>query len=450
MLDRPDLLKDSPWRLMRKLSLPGILGMMVLSINSLVDSVYLGNLVNAEAFAGVSLLFPLTLVITSVTGFISSGSSSVLSRALGAGNQKVQRMVMPNMIALALFFSGILMLTGLYFVEEVVSLMGAEGAVYQAGVDYLQVYLWGAFFNIYGLSANGLIRSEGKIKQAMTYTAITVLLNIMLTPIFINLLSLGIEGAAWSSIASMLAYCLLTSFYFIQGKATFATGKFGIRIEKDIILDVISIGFSALAMQLSNVVRQFVIFRTVTWYGSAHDLAIFSAVFRLFSLLSIPSIGLLQPLQPIVGMNYGAANWQRCVFAVKSFRLGGILFMILLMLPPLFSPNWFISLMIPGEMVTNAELNYTKLIFLALPFLPVSTSAIIFFQAVGRGKKATFMPLARQVLLFAPMILLFPYFNSIPGVYYALAIENIVYALLLWLVLGFEIQKMHQHASLQE
>lgn len=449
MAGQPDLLKDSPWRLMRKLSLPGILGMMVLSINSLIDSVYLGNMVSADAFAGVSLLFPLTLVVTSVTGFIAAGSSSVLSRAIGADNKQVQRMVMPNMIALVLFSSVLLMLVGLLFTEETVSLMGAEGAVYQAGVDYLRVYLSGIFFSIYGLSANGLIRSEGRIKQAMTYTIIAVVLNIVLTPVFISFLDLGIEGAAWSSIASMLVYSLLTSLYFIRGKATFAIGKFGIRIEKDIITDVISVGSSALAMQLSNVVRQFIVFRSVTWYGSAHDLAVFSAAFRLFSFVSVPAMGLLQPLQPVVGVNYGADNWQRCVDAVKSFRNGGIVFMVLLVLPLFLFPGWFIGLMIPGEAVTNEEVNYLRLILLALPFLPISTSAIIFFQSMGKGRKATFLPLARQAFLFIPMILLFPYFISIKGIYYALAIENAIYALMLWFILRAELQKLQQCSALQ-
>lgn len=442
MSERPDLLNDNPWRLMRKLSLPGILGMMVLSINSLIDSLYLGHLVSADAFAGVSLLFPLTLVVSSATGFIAAGSSSVLSRAIGADNPQVQRMIIPNMIALALFASAILMLVGWLFAEEAVRLMGAEGDVYQAGVDYLQVYLFGVFFSIYGLSANGLIRSEGKMKQAMTFTITAVVFNIGLTPIFIQSLDLGISGAAWSSMASMFVYSILTSLYFVRGKASFNTGKFNVRIEKEIISDVMSIGSSALTMQLSNVVRQFIVFRSVTWYGNAHDLVVFSAIFRLFSFVAIPSMGLIQPLQPVIGMNFGAANWQRCIDAVRTFRWGGVLLMCLLLLPLVAFPREFIGFMVPDETISNSELNYLRLVLIALPFLPISTSAIIFFQAIGKGKKATFFPLARQVFLFVPLILLLPYFISVKGVYYALAVENVIYAVMLWGILKGEMGKL--------
>ncbi len=449
MSRQPDLLKDSPGRLMRKLSLPGILGMMVLSVNSLVDSMYLGNLVSAAAFAAVSLLFPLTLVVTGVTGFIAAGSSSVLSRAIGSGDRSVQRLVFPNLLAFSLIGSGLLMLLGLPFSKEALTLLGAEELVHQMGVAYLEVYLLGVFFSVYGLSANGLIRSEGKIRQAMTYTVMAVILNIALTPVFIVSLGMGVKGAAWSSIVSMIVYSVLTSLYFIRGKASFAVGAFGIRIEKAIINDVLGVGFSVLSMQLSNVLRQFIVFRSITWYGSAHDLAVFSAAFRLFSFVSLPAMGLLQPLQPIVGINYGAANLQRCIHSVKSFRLGAILSLVLLTMPILLFPEWFIGLMIPGETVSGSELHYLRLIFLALPFLPVSSSTIIFFQAIGKAKKATFLPFARQALLFLPLILLLPYFTAVKGIYYTLALENVLYALILWFVLKVELQKLRQRLPVQ-
>ncbi|MDN5210408.1 MATE family efflux transporter [Fulvivirgaceae bacterium BMA12] len=448
MSRQPDLRKDSPWKLMRKLSLPGILGMMVLSINSLVDSVYLGNLVSAEGFAGVSLLFPITLIVSSATGFIAAGSSSVLSRAIGAANKSIQRKVIPNLLALSLISSVIMTLLGLLLADEAVSFMGAEGAVYQAGVEYLKVYAFGVVFSIYGLAANGLIRSEGRIRQAMTYTVTAVVINIIFTPIFIDLLGLGIAGAAWSSIASMLVYCVLTTLYFIRGKASFETGAFAIRIEKDIIRDVASVGFSALTMQLSNVLRQFIAFRSITWYGSAHDLVVFSAIFRLFSFVAVPSMGLLRPLQPVVGVNFGAFELKRCIQAVKTFRLAGISLMCLLLLPLMLFPGTFIGFMIPDAPVTNEELNYLRFVLVALPFLPVSTSAMIFFQAIGEGKKATLLSLGRQLILFIPLILLIPYFKGIDGIYQALVIENISVAASLWLLLALKMQKFQQGAPL--
>ncbi|MBT29190.1 MAG: hypothetical protein CMO01_05970 [Thalassobius sp.] len=439
---KPDLIKESLWKLMYKLSLPGILGMMVISINSIIDTVYLGNLVGTDALAGVSLLFPITLIITSVTSFIAVGSSSVLSRAIGKGNQHIQSKVLPNLIAMALLSSLFLMLTGYLFGEDAVLLLGAKGEIVKICLDYLYVYIIGIFFSIYGLSANGLIRSEGKVKQAMIYTVIAVICNLILTPVFIDSFQLGVKGAAWSSVISMFVYNLLTTIYFVRKKATFEVGVLIIKIEKEIVIDVAKIGFSALVMQVSNVIRQFIIFRTVTWYGNTHDLAVFSTIFKIFSFVSVPTMGLLQPLQPVVGVNFGAANWDRCIQAVKTFRLSGIVLMLFLLLPIWLFPEFIINLILPNETLSIVELNYLKIILLALPFLPISTSSIIFFQAIGNAKKAGLVPLLRQILLFLPLILIIPYLNGLNGIYYSLLVENFLYASILWMLFNIETQKM--------
>lgn len=447
MKKQPDILKDNLWKLMIKLSLPGILGMMVISINSLVDAIYVSYFIGTEAFAGISLLFPLTLVITSVTVFIAAGSSSVLSRAIGSNDIEKQQKVIPNMIALSLISSLILMIVGILFSEELVTFMGATGAMLKYGISYFKISILGAFFSIYGLSANGLIRSEGKIKQAMTFTVLSVLLNITLTPLFIHTFSMDIAGAAWSSIISMFIYATATSLYFVNRKASFSTGKISIRIEKDIIKDVMNIGTSAFVMQLSNVIKQFFLFRTLAWYGTPHDIAFFSAAFRLFSFLAIPVLGLLQPMQPIIGINYGASNISRCIEAIKTFRIGGILFILIFMIPVLIFPEYCIQLMLPDMVLDTQEIFNLRSILAVLFLLPIASSSIIFFQATGKGKLASIFPISRQIVLFLPLIWCLPKMFGINGIYYTLVIENIIYALVLWVVSSIELRKLSSSAS---
>ncbi|ELR69406.1 mate efflux family protein [Fulvivirga imtechensis AK7] len=442
MAGRPDLLNDNLWRIAMRLSPPGILGMLMISINSLIDSIYLGNLVGADAFAGVSLLFPLTLVISAATGLIAAGSGSVLSRAIGAGNVEVQRKVIPNLLALALIFSVVLMAAGLLFTDGLVALMGGQGEVLETGRTYFGAYVYSIFFSIYGLSANGLIRAEGKVKEAMNYTMISVVLNLLTTPLFITVFSMGVAGAAWSSVLSMGIYSLLTSWYFIGGRSSFNTGRFGIRIERAIIKDVISVGTSSLSMQLSNVVRQFFLFRLVAAYGTNHDIAFFGAAFRLFTFVSVPAMGLLQPLQPVIGINFGAGKWQRCGDTIKIFRLGAIGLTLLLLAPIIIFPEAVVSIMIPGEKLLEGELHNLRLIFLAMPWLPIASTGIIFFQATGKGWLAITMPVARQLILFVPLVLLLSLKAGIDGIYYALAIENMAYAIVVQLLLRKELKKL--------
>ncbi|PKH52869.1 hypothetical protein CXF68_20155 [Tenacibaculum sp. Bg11-29] len=437
-----DFINDSLWKLMLKLSIPAILGMMVVSINGLIDIFYTSYFIGIKAFTGVSMLFPLMLVVTSVTVFVAAGSASVLSRAIGANNIEIQQKIIPNMIALSLIGAAIITIPGIIFSHEIVSLLGISEELFTYALNYYTVYILGAFFSIYGLSANSLIRAEGKIGQAMRFTLISVVLNLLLTPLFIGVFDMGVAGAAWSSILTMFLYSALTSLYFIQGKATFSTTKFRIKLEPKILKSVLSIGFSAFSMQLSNIFRQFILFRLVVIYGNLEAMAFFNAAFRMFSFLAIPILGLYQSMQPIIGINYGAKKKHRCIKSVSIYRLAGITLGIVLVIPMLIFPEVIINIMLPNKELSQTEILNLQMILCILLFIPISSSSIVLFQGIGKAKLATLLPVGRQLFLFVPIILIFTKYYTIQGVYYGLLLESALYALVLWIISRRTLQKL--------
>lgn len=408
--------------------------MMVISINGLVDIFYTSYFIGVEAFTGVSMLFPLMLVVTSVTVFVSAGSASVLSRAIGANKVEIQRKIIPNMTALSLIGAAFVTIPGSIFSYEIVSLLGISGELFNYALDYYNIYILGSLFSIYGLSANGLIRAEGKIGQAMRFTLVSVILNILLTPLFIGVFDMGVEGAAWSSIIAMLMYSVLTSLYFVLGNATFNTGRFQIKLEYSILKSVLSIGFSAFSMQLSNLFRQFLLFRLVVLYGTVEAMAFFNAVFRLFFFLAIPLLGLYQSMQPIIGINYGANKSHRCLKGVYIYRLAGFAFSIVLLIPILVFPEAMINIVLPSKELNETEIFNVRMILSILLVVPMSSSSIVLFQAIGEARLATFLPVGRQLILFVPIVLLLTKYFDMKGIYYSLALENVIYALVLWII----------------
>jgi len=420
--------------------------MLVISINGLIDVFYISHFLGVEAFTGVSMLFPLLLVVTSVTVCIASGSASMLSRAIGSGQTKVQRKIFPNMLALSLLSSFVLTTIGAFFAEDLVYLVGVEGTLSDYGTSYFKVYALGIFFSIYGLSANGLIRAEGKMGKAMNITMVAVGLNVALTPFFIEVLGLGVAGAAWSSITVMFVYCLLTSYYFVSGKASFDTGKFTIRLESQIQKEVLGVGLSAFSMQLSNVFRQFVLFRLVAHYGTLEGIAFFNAAFRLFSFMGVPLLGLYQSMQPIIGVNYGAGEIQRIKDGISVFRWAGYALAIFLVVPVLLFPDHIIQVMLPQKMMDANEIFNLRLILAVLLAMPISSSSVVLFQSLGRARLASALPIGRQFLLFAPIIWAMSQSYGLDGIYYSLVIENMCYALILWLV-SFKVLKKISFSS---
>lgn len=437
-----DLKNDNIWKLMWHLSLPGILGMLILSINTFVDSLYVGHFIGSEALAGVSLYFPISLITTSFIALICSGGASILSRAIGSENKNIQQKLFSTVFTLALIISLLLTSIGLLFSKTLIGLIGGSGAMLDAGSSYYKICAIGSFFTVAGLSLSALIRAEGKMKQAMTYTAVSVILNMILAPVLINFFSMGIEGAAWASNIGMLAYFFLTISYFLSGKASFETGKIRLYLDIELTKNILSIGLSSFLMQAGNFIRQTFIFKSVSYYGTESDVAFFGAVFRIFIFSVTPVFGILQALQPIVGVNYGAGNYERCTKSVTIFRIGGGAFLCLIWIPMLLFPEAILSIMLPDHIFSITDLTNFKIILITMPLLPIASSGIIFFQAIGRGKLTSILSFGRELILFIPLILLLPFIFGTNGIYYSIAIENTIYIFIILFFTLYEFNKI--------
>ena len=430
--------------LMMRMAIPGILGTLLVSINAFVDAIYVGYFINQDALAGVSLAFPLTIITTAVMVFIAYGSSSVLSRAIGAADSKVQQQVYSHVLTLSIITSVLLTVSGYFFAEKFIAWMGGSDALLKYGTDYYRIYVLGTFFNVFGMASNALIRAEGKIKQAMSFTGIAVVLNIILTPLLIHIGDLGVAGAALASVIAMAIYTLLTTRYLLSGKPSFKVGATILKIEKEVLFQIVSVGFSAFLLQGASFVRQSILFRAVAHYGSDPELAFFAAVFRMFSFSVIPVFGLLQPLQPIVGINYGAGNYDRSNEAVRVFRKGGIGLLVLVWVPLMLFPMAGLSLILPDRIFSEQELFHFRIVFLVMPLIPLASSGIIYFQAIGKGKLSSMLSIGREVFLFVPLMFIIPLHYGVTGIYYSIALENFLYITVVFIITQAELKTIYK------
>ncbi len=427
-------LQNTPLKqLILKLSIPSIMGMMVVSLNTLIDAFYISHFESQEAFAAISILFPFTLIINSITVCIAAGSASLLSRSLGSKDVNTQKKILPNIRSISIVSAFILFIVCQLFAEELVDSLGAKDTVALYAISYLKVYSTGFFFSIFGLAANGLIRAEGHIKEAMRYTMLSVIINVVCTPILMEVLKLGIVGAALSSVLAMGVYAIATSLYLLSKKSQFPSGKFfQFNINKPILWEILKIGFSSSLIQLSNTVKYFFLFQVLTTLGTVTDITLFSGVLRVFTFMAIPILGFLQPLQPIVGVNYGAKNYDKIHKAFALFTKGGIVFAIVLLIPVLFFTEWMLKIVVNQTIPDIATLWKIRVVFLVLLILPIGSSAIILFQSLGKAKEASILPLLRPIVLFLPLLWVFKHFYGIDGLYYVLIAENTLYAIFAW------------------
>jgi len=422
---REALLKDKLWKLLLHLSLPGILGMVVVSLNSLVDAFFVSRLVGSDAFAGVSLTLPLFALNTAVVGLLSSGSAILYSRAIGKEDAEVKEKLFAQVFLLTICASLVLDLIGMCFGRPLLLFLGAGDALLGYGLPFYRWAIAGCWTSIFGLCTSGLIRAEGNTAYAMKITGGAVLINVALNPLFVGVCHLGVRGAALATILSMFVYSLLTFLYFYSGKGYLRVRNI-FRSDRRLLLAILRTGMPSLFMQINTFFRQLILFRIATVYSSLSQLTVFTAIYRLFTFSAIPVFGIVQALQPVLGINFGAGRMDRVTAAVRIFRSGAVMLMLLMALPGWLFPTGLLSLLASGT-VTSEATGYFRWVLLVLPMMPLASTSIVYLQATGHGKIASRLIFSREWAIFLPIIWLSTHMLGYGGIYYGLLIENAVY-----------------------
>ena len=265
---RTKLLTKNPFSLMLELSIPAILGMVVVGLYNMMDSIFIGQMVGVAQMGAVSVSYPFTLINAGSAAMLGVGSASVLSRAIGKKDEGTIKKIMGNLVAMVILLSVIYTIIGMVFTRQLLSLAGASDNILNYAEKYLRIVFAGSLFVNFFQSANMVIRGEGQLKKAMSIIASGAILNIILDPIFITILKpygMRIEAAAFATILSQFVQAVITLWYFRKKSPNVKIGR--IRIDGELLPQVLSVGVSALLMQILTLVQQTVIYRVAANYG---------------------------------------------------------------------------------------------------------------------------------------------------------------------------------------
>lgn len=416
MIDkREHLISDNIFKLMLELSIPGIIGMFVISLYSFVDAIFVGKYVGSVALGAISVAYTFTLINNGIAVLVGIGSASVLSRAVGRNDQKTIDSIMGNVLLLTLLFSLIAMTIGLIFAPQLLTLVGAEGEMLHLGTSYLRIVYLGSIFVNFGQAANMVMRGEGRMGIAMLLMGISAVLNIVLDAVFVIVLKKGLEGAAIATVISqiVLAICNFCYFAFFSKNVRFKHFK----IQKSIVKETLSIGFSAMLMQIFALLQQMITYSTLKKYGGEDQVILMGAFFRYLMLSFIPLWGISQGYQPFAGTNFGARKFERVKKGTFLFYGFGLFLSLIFWLVFLLMPEQVLGLFLENkELITSGRTNA----MLALSLFPLSAIMIInltLFQALGKAKYAGILVISRQFLLYVPAVLILPIFLGTRGIW---------------------------------
>lgn len=426
------ILSGNLWRILIELSWPAIVAMVLYGLNSVLDAVFVGYFVGETALAGVSVAYPLSQISVAFGSLIGVGAGSVLSIALGAQDKKTQERLLGNVNWMSLFSTIIYMAFALLFSTQLVQVMGGKGEALALGDSYFRITIFGSFFWIYGLAGNMIIRAEGKMKSAAVMMGIGLAVNAIANYILIGNFDLGVEGAAWGTNLGMLVYTLLGWFYFGRGYASFKTKIFTLHRDKKITKSILGLGMSSLIMNIMSLVQAVVVFNALSKYGTTSDVAFYGVVYRVFTFLLTPIFGLMRALQPVIGINYGAKQYERVIRSYKIFAFTSMLLTLPFWIVSMVSPGSILGLMLTDQSFTGTQFLYFRIYMAILPILSIIFMAMTLFPSIDKGKPAAIIGIARQLIFYVPVMLILPKMMGVSGVYYgSFAIDAII---VLWTV----------------
>lgn len=413
-------------KLLVRQAVPAAIGILVMSLNILIDTIFVGHWIGSQAIAAINVVLPVSFFIAALGMSIGVGGSSIISRALGSKSKSKALKTFGNQITLTLTLTLTFIAFGLFFIDEIIPVFGGKGTIYEPSKMYYRIVLYGVPLLALCMMGNTVIRAEGKPKFAMYAMMIPSVSNLILDVILIKFLDLGMTGAAWATTFSY-AFCFAFVFWFFISKHSEMKINWShLGLKKKIVSEISSLGSVTLTRQAVVSVTYLLMNNILFEFGGETSVTAYAIVSRMLMFALFPIFGITQGFIPIAGFNYGAKNYNRVKqtigIAIRySIILATLIFVLLFGFPELITKAFTTDIS-----VIEKTPNAMRWVFAATPIIAIQLIGAAYFQAVGKATPALLLTLSRQAFFFIPLIFILPLWYGELGVWMAFPASDVL------------------------
>lgn len=437
---------DSIPSLLMKMAVPIIIAGIVNSLYQLVDAYFVTHYVGAVAMSGIAFSTPLFLLVASVVAMISSGGASFLSRHLGAKEHEQAEKMLGAIVVTGFITSSALAVAFYIYLDPIFDLMGVTDNIRPYALEYSVPYLF--VIPVFQLLHSTLefFRVEGRTQILSVFVVVSTILNIVLDAVFIIALEMGVTGAIYATIVSLVSTMLAALIVYIRSDMVLKLRLAHFLIGWRDVLNIFKVGLPTFMGAVSATIAIGIINVTITTYGGDDaDIMVgaFGVVYRVVLFVSAPIMGFAIALQTVSGYNYGAKLFDRVKQSLVSACVAGTIASTLLALPMIFMPETIYTWFSDEPILVKHASEISVLVFLGFLTKGISALAAPFFQALGHSLKSFLLSLSQGFIVLVPTILLFSYLYGIEGVMIAIPISDVIFLLIAgsffirqWVVMG--------------
>lgn len=427
------------------LGIPIMIGMLINALYNLVDAYFVGGL-GESPMGAISIVFPLGQVVVGLGLMFGNGAASYLSRLLGSGDKKTANIVASTALYSSVLIGAVLIIFSTIFLKPILTSLGATETIMPYALTYARIYVISCIFNVFNVTMNNIVASEGAAKTTMCALLLGAVINIGLDPLFIYTFDMGVAGAAIATAIAQFVSTLVYLTYILRKKSAFTFSIKEFIPTQQTFVEILKIGIPTLTFQLLTSLSIALINRASSDYGDA-VIAGMGAVTRVTSMGTLVVFGFLKGFQPIAGFSYGAKNFKRLRESIKISILWSTIFCVVVGLLMVMFSTQIISQFANGngEMISVGQKSLVAngLSFFLFGFYTVYSSL---FLALGKGTAGFFLGACRQGICFVPIILLLPAIWGMSGILYAQPIADIISAIIT-VFMAFD---LHRKLSIEE
>lgn len=427
-------------KLLFDMSLQTTLSLLLYSFYSMSDTFFLARGVSSYAAGGVALAGPIMMILGSVSTTMGTGGASIISRALGKGDEEKAGQTAANVFLTFWIISILFSVIGLIFLEPILNMLGADEILMPYAKDYTRIILIGA---ITSTGFSSLIRAEGNSKYSLYIWIIPVLINLIFDPIFIFVFGFGVKGAAIATVLAQTTSASMSIYYFFFYKRdAYKIKKEHFKLKFKILSEIISIGSPSLISQISMSLFVIIINKMLYSSGGADAITAYGIVTRIQSFMIMPQSGIVQGLQPIVGYNFSAKNYDRLkksfLLAITSSFIYGLLVFGICKI----GAELLVGIFVIESNILSLGTFILMILALGYPFKGLSVIVSAMYQSMGKPVMSISLLLFGIFLIQLPLLFLMNYLFGLKGVWYSFCLSDFILSLISLMSMALSYKKI--------
>ena len=432
--------KDDPFKSMWRLAVPIMIGMGIQTLYTIIDMIFIGRL-GGDAIASVAFNMPIFFFVMGLSFGLGNGVTASIARFIGSNDKVNADNSAEHAVAMALAISLILTVSGLLFGKQILLFIGCTNDILPLAWDYLKVSCYGISFGVFSGFFRSILAGEGEMKLPMVVAGLGTILNTILDPIFIFYMDLGVAGAAWATTISQIIVCLVFIYMLFVKNHTYVRFKLkDFSFSSYIIYDIIKVGIPVSMSMVVMALGQLVFNRLLVNF-STDAVAAYQIGGRVDMIVFLPIFGIASALTTIVGMFYGADEFEK----IKSISLYGIKSSFLItticsVFLFIFAPS-VVKVFTMDTVIQKISIDYLRTISFLFPFISIGLTIGRILQGLGRGMPSLIITIVRVIGLAGPLAYFFTFVLDKPveWIWYSMFISGIFATIIsiTWITVAF-------------